>query len=103
MVTQVAVQPELIRIRERARVAVGGPVEDRNACALRNLHPRDCHLAGRDPEQPLHRALVAQGFLDNDLNQAALLPQLLPQRWALHEYVEQIADEISGGFVPSDE
>jgi len=76
---------------------------DGDVRALRYLHPREFHFSSCDAEQALDGAFVPQGFLDDGFDEAAVLPQLLPQLRPIRQNVQHVAHEVRGGFVPGDE
>ena len=53
--------------------------------------------------QELHRAVEAQRFFDGSVDQLRLAPQPLPQVRPVGQHVQQIAEQVRGGFVSGDQ
>jgi len=100
---EVAVQSELVWVGKFLRITIRGAIAHPDQRSRRNFYARDFDVAGRLAIKLLHRTLIAQSLFDHRLDQAAIIPQLLPKRRPLHEDVDHVADEISRGLISSDQ
>src|SRR6516164_8091218 len=99
MVAQVTVKPKFVRVRKLLRITICRGKIHSNEVSGGNSYPRDFNVDRRHAPEPMYRTLVTQCFLDNGVDQAAIVAQLLPKLRPRGEQVEHIAHEVRGGLV----
>lgn len=91
-----------VGIREPFRVVVRGRVHEH--LAFRDEHPTDdAVFSGEAFSRCLHRTVVAQQSFDRRLDERGVVFQLLELIGVLQQRQHAVADEVDGGFVPSDQ
>ena len=96
----VAVDTELGRALEPARVAVGGTVEDHDRRAGRDVDAAECRRDAGEPEVAFDRALEPQRFLDEVRDTTTLVSEQLLEVGVLGDQQQRGAEEPHGGLLP---
>src|SRR5271166_3029934 len=99
MVIGIAPDVEVVGVRERGRVAVGGAVENHHHHSLAHLRPAQFTIYGDVPSGRLHRTVPAQNLLDRTRHQRRSTAQRLNLRGMSHQCIEPVTDKVGGGFI----
>ena len=81
---------------EASGIAVGGPVDDHDRGAGRDLHATELRRHAGEPEVALHRALDTQALLDEVRDVLAVLAQQLLELRVVAEALQRGAEETHG-------